>query len=153
MRRLGPEATIDDMTLHPAATDPHASAVRNPWKPVATEIVMTLLALLSIGGLFFNYLNVYLTFFGEPVTVTPTDVHWYRFFVGLLVVSVVGSFAASIWRGGTKSKVWHAFVALVGLLAALVFAVSLDEPEQEDPPQAPSVGCHSGGDSEGCPGG
>jgi hypothetical protein len=141
------------MTIHPAATTPHDSAGRARWKPVATETVMSLLALLSIGGLFFNYLNVYLTFFGESVTVTRTDVRWYQFFVGLLIVAVVGSFAASIWRGGTKSKVWHALVALLGLAAAVVFSVSLDQLEQDDPPQTPSIGCHSGGDSQGCPGG
>ena len=141
------------MTLSPVGTDSHASATRIRWKPVVAETVMSLLALVSIGGLFFNFLNVYLTFFGDPVTITPTDVHWYWFFVGLLIVSVVGSFAASIWRGGTKAKFWHALVALIGLVAAVLFSVSLDQPEQEDPPPAPSVGCHSGGDSQDCPGG
>ncbi len=146
-------ARIGGMTLHPLDSGPHDAMKRAPWKPAVTELVMSLLALVSIGGLFFNYLNVYLTFFGESVTVTPTDERWYQFFVGLLIVAVVGSFAASIWRGGTKSKVWHAFVAMLGLAAAVVFSVSLDQPEQEAPPRTPSVGCHSGGDSQGCPGG
>jgi hypothetical protein len=151
MPRFELGARIDGMTMHPLSPDSSLEPVR--WKPVVSETVMSLLALLSIGGLFFNALSAYLTFFGEPVVVTPTHVRWYHFFVGLLIVSVIGSFAASIWRGGTKSRIWHTFIALIGLAAAVVFSVSLEEPGQDDPPRAPSVGCHSGGDSEDCPGG
>jgi hypothetical protein len=138
-----------------AKADPFADeTAQMRWKPIATEVAASVMVLVSVGGLVGHWLNVYLTFFGESVTVTPADVHRYHGWVGVLVVSVAGSFVASVWRGGWKSKVWHTFAALVGLAAALVFSVSMDLPGDEGAPsRAPSVGCHSGGDSLDCPGG
>jgi hypothetical protein len=132
---------------------------RRDWRPAALEGTASLIAMLAIVVLFGNWLDSYLTFFGAPVVVTEEEVRTYWITLAALVVAVVTSFGAAVWRGSRWAWAWHVLVGIVGAAAAVLFAVTTVGTPHEDPVRPPSPsgpgapGCHSGGDSSGCPGG
>lgn len=144
---------------------PTAPQRRRPWQPVAAEVFASLVATAAVILIPLHYVGVHLTFMGAPVVVDDEDVRFYRVLVGVLALAVLASFAAAAWRRAKASFIWHAVVAVVGVLAALAFSVTEVGPAQEWPgplwPERsapsdeshPTSVCHSGGDSDGCVGG
>jgi len=124
--------------------------------PAIVEVLASALALGAIGALFFNWLDVYLVFFGETPVVTPEHVHTYHVALLALAVGIVLAFVAAGLRrhAPTRSMWWHGLVLVVGLVAAALFHVALDAPADERTP-SPPVESHPVcfGTSGHCPGG
>jgi hypothetical protein len=121
------------------------------------EALCSVTAVGAIGELFLNWLGAYLTFFGEPVVIDEAQVRRYWIVLGVLVVSVAGSFVAAARRKAGGAWPWHLLVAAAGAAAALLCAVTQTGTPHDDPapPPAQHTGplCYSGGDNTGCPGG
>ncbi len=136
----------------------NSARTRRRWVPVTVEGTASLVAMLAIIMLFGNWLDAYLTFLGAPVVVTEEEVRKYWISLSVLVAALVTSFGAAGWRRARKAWAWHLLVGLVGAAAAVLFAVTTPGiPSDPEPTQPAShhtgPGCHSGGDSRGCPGG
>jgi len=129
------------------------ATTRTRVAPILLEVAGALVAPGAIVFLFFNWLDVYLVFFGETAVVTPEAVRSYQVAVGAGILGTVLALAGSTWRGrGAPRRTvwWHGLVALVGLAAAVVFHVGVDTPDPApEPPPGPV--CYSG--SNDCPGG
>ena len=138
-------------------TDLSERTARPDWRPAFLEPTASLIAVLAVVVLFWNWLDAYLTFFGEPVVVTDKQVRTYWITLAVLAVASVTSCCAAVWRGARKAWAWHVLVGMVGAAAAVLFAVTSPGTPHHDPVPPPShhTGpvCHSGGDSNGCPGG
>ncbi|OIJ28890.1 hypothetical protein UG56_001290 [Nocardioides luteus] len=118
------------------------------------------MAVVAIGNLMSNWLDVYLVFFGEQPQVMPSNVASYRVWATIMVLALVAGVLAHLLnrRRRLPGTVWQALL-LVGGAAILVLcyipgAVDLPEPEPEReqggygaPP------CYSGGDNDECVGG
>jgi hypothetical protein len=122
---------------------------RSPWEAILSVVAVGLIAFLPV--------NAFLASFcldPSGCDVHTTFVWGYRSAALALVLAVLGTLVLAVRRGATFAVVWHALVGLVGLAAALVFAVpafSLDDTRSPDPqPSDPSpVPCYSG--SADCP--
>lgn len=130
---------------------------RLPWAPVGT-VLASGVALVAIGSVVFNWLDVYLVFFGEEPQVRPANVAAYRLWGTIVVLAVVGGVLAHLLnrRRRVLGTVWHALLILGGtailVLCYIPRAVDLPSPERDQggygaPP------CYSGGDNDECVGG
>ncbi len=137
---------------HPAAESGHA---RKPQAlSISLEVLGSLLALSAIPLFLFNWLDVYLVFFGETPTVEDSNVTAYRVALGLLAAGTVLALGACYWRRFPlgRSAYWHGFVLVLGIAAALVFHVGFEHTSPEPPPaQESHPVCF--GDTGDCPGG
>jgi hypothetical protein len=126
----------------------------------AVEALASLVTLLAIGAVFLNYVGAHLAFLGDPVVIDEQDVRNYWIGVAVLGVSVVAALVVASLRGAKRSFLWHVPMALVAVVVALLFSVTQagpvehEQPAQRDRTDAPTGhACHSGGDSQECPGG
>ena len=114
-------------------------------------------AVVLIVALALNWFGAHLTFFGDPVVIDDQEVRHYWFIVGLLALSLIASWVGAARRGARAAWAWHALVAVMGLAAALLFAVTSAGPvgDEPEPPRPARTGprCYSGGDAHECPGG
>jgi hypothetical protein len=120
---------------------------------ILLELLGTVVVLGAIGTLFFNWLGVYLVFFGETPEVTRESVITYQAAVGAGILGTLLAVVGSAWRNdGRPGRTvwWHAFATVVGLAAALVFHVGFDSPEPT-PERPTGPVCYSG--SNDCVGG
>lgn len=103
------------------------------------------------GALLINKTDTKVAFFGETPEVTPENVSTYHRWLVALAVAIAFSFgAALLHRGQTaRSRYWHGFVLVAGLLSAAAFHVALDAPIPEPGPVPDRSGtvCHSGSDN------
>jgi hypothetical protein len=139
---------------HPPAAPDHAQ--KPHWPSITLEVLGSLLALAAIPVFFFNWLDVYLVFFGETPTVEAWNVTVYRIALALLAGGTLLALGALYWRRFPlgRSAYWHGFVLVLGIAAALVFHVGVEHSSTEPPPaQQAHPACFSGGDSDECPGG
>jgi peptidoglycan biosynthesis protein MviN/MurJ (putative lipid II flippase) len=130
---------------------------RVPWALVAT-VLASGLALVAIGNLMSNWLDVYLVFFGEQPQVMPSNVAAYRVWGTIIVLALVAGVLSHVLnrRRRVLGTVWQALLLLGGaailVLCYIPGAVDLPEPEREpDGYRAPP--CYSGGDNDECVGG
>lgn len=141
----------------PPADDPGARAARARRRSEnarVVEVVALLGGTALIATLFWQYLDVYLAFFGEQNVATPQDGTRYVLTatacVALLLVGVV---AAAVGQHTGAGVLGIALLA-VGLVAAVLFAVPSDRFAADPPDNRPGPGyvpCYSG--SGDCPGG
>ncbi len=124
------------------------------------ETTGSVVALLAAGAIFVNFVGAHLAFFGEAPVIDSEAVRMYWVLVAALTVGLVASLVGAGWRRARWAWSWHVVVVLVGIGSAVAFSVTTAGPvEQELPSQSPTSsgpgapGCHSGGDSSGCPGG
>ena len=140
-----------------STTTEEATRDRRDSRSAIWEAFGSVTAVGAIGALFLNWLGAHLTFFGESVVIDEAQVRRYWIVLGVLVVSVAGSFLAAARRKAGGAWLWHLLVAGAGGAAALLFAVTQTGTPQDDPapPPARHTGplCYSGGDNTGCPGG
>ncbi|MER7556257.1 DUF6234 family protein [Nocardioides sp. NPDC126508] len=130
---------------------------RVPWAPVAT-VLASGVALVGIGNLVSNWLDVYLVFFGEQPQVLPANVTAYRVWGTIAVLALMAGVLAHLLnrRRRVLGTVWHALLVLGGaailVLCYIPGAVDLPAPERDhDGYGAPP--CYSGGDNAECVGG
>jgi Family of unknown function (DUF6234) len=114
-------------------------------------------AVLAIVALALNWFGAHLTFFGAPVVIDDEYVRNYWVLVGVLTLSELVTWVGAVRRRARAAWVWHSVVALTGLVAAVLFAVTtagpvVDQPEPS-PPSYTGPRCYSGGGSHECPGG
>ena len=126
----------------------------------AVEVLASLLAVGAMAAVFLNYVGAHLAFFGDQVVIDEEEVRYYWIGVAVLSLSVLTTLVAANLRGAKRSFLWHIPVALVAVGVALLFSVTRagpvepEQPTQPAPSQAPAGrACHSGGDSNECPGG
>ncbi|MGY0385440.1 hypothetical protein ACWZJV_00635 [Nocardioides sp. WG-D5] len=130
---------------------------RVPWAGVAT-VLASGVAIVALGNLVSNWLDVYLVFFGDQPKVLPANVAAYRVWGTILAVALVAGVVTHLLnrRRRVLGTVWQALL-VVGGAAILVLcyipgAVDLPEPERDqDGYGAPP--CYSGGDNDECVGG
>ena len=130
---------------------------RLPWFPVTTALA-SVVAVLAMGKLATNWLDVYFVLFGEQPQVQPANIAAYRVWGAIALVALLcGALAHMLNRGRCMlGTLWQALLVLVGtasvVLCYIPGAVELPAPEQEDDGyHAPP--CYSGGDNEECVGG
>lgn len=144
-------ATADDT----AAVRARADRIRSERARVV-ELVGLVLGALLIGALFFQYLDVYLTFSGEPVTATRGEGTRYLVTAIACVALLLAGTAAAVVGEHAGVTALGCLLLAVGLAAAFVLAVPQDRWSLEEAPQAPGPEyhpCYSGGDSDECLGG
>lgn len=128
-----------------------------PWTPVAT-VLASGVALVAIGNLVVNWLDVYLVFFGDQPQVLPANVAAYRVWGAIAILALVAGVVTRLLnrRRRVLGSIWQALL-VVGGAAILVLcyipgAVDLPAPERDqDGYGAPP--CYSGGDNDECVGG
>ena len=130
------------------------------WFPGAMETAGSVTAVLAAAAMFVNYVGAHLSFFGEAPVVNSEAVRAYWFLVAALSVGLVAALVGAGWRRARWAWAWHLVVVLTGVGSAVLFSVTTAGPVYDDPPPGPpsssgpgAPGCHSGGDSNGCPGG
>ena len=130
---------------------------RVPWALVATALA-SVVALLAIGKLAANWLDVYLVFFGEQPEIDPANVAAYRVWVAIALAALLCGAVAHMLNPARRmlGTFWQGLLVIVGtamvLLCYLPGAVDLPAPEREDDGyRAPP--CYSGGDNDECVGG
>jgi hypothetical protein len=130
------------------------------WLPGVVETTGSVVALLAAGAIFVNFVGAHLTFFGEAPVIDSEAVRAYWFLVAVLTVGLVASLGGAVWRRARWAWSWHVVVVLVGITSSVAFSVTTAGPVQQELPSQPPTsygpgapGCHSGGDSNGCPGG
>ena len=130
---------------------------RVPWAPVATALA-SVVALLAIGKLAANWLDVYLVFFGEQPEIDPANVAAYRVWAAIALAALLCGAVAHMLNSARRmlGTFWQGLLVIVGtamvLLCYLPGAVDLPAPEREDDGyRAPP--CYSGGDNDECVGG
>lgn len=106
--------------------------------------------------LFFQYLDVYLTFSGDTVEATPGEERRYLVtLVACVALLVAGTASAAVT--GRRWRVGAGVVLLgVALVAGVLLRVSAADAGTAPPAPGPAggqVACRSGGDSDECPGG
>jgi len=133
-----------------------AAARTTPTRPLALalDVVLGIGSLVLAAGLFFQFLDVYLAFFGETASATDADGTRYLWTAAFAIAApVVGFVLAAI---GKRRGAAIAFVAvgLLCVLSAAVFAVPQGRftpaPVEHNLPSN-YVPCYSG--SNDCPGG
>jgi hypothetical protein len=137
---------------HPATEPGHAQ--KPQALSISLEVLGSLVALAAIPLFFFNWLDVYLVFFGETPTVEDWNVTAYRVALGILAAGTVMALGACYWRRFPlgRSAYWHGFVLILGIAAALVFHVGFEHSSPAPPPaQESHPVCF--GDTGDCPGG
>jgi Family of unknown function (DUF6234) len=147
---------------HVASTDfshPDLTSTEHSSRGGILEALGSVSAIVLVVALAVNWFGAHLTFFGDPVVIDDEDVRHYWVIVGLLATGQLATWVGAARRGAQGAWVWHALVAVVGLAAALLFAVTTAGPvdgHHEPGPAQPSYTgprCYSGGDSSECPGG
>lgn len=141
--------TVTDDGAQPASA---AGAGERPGRRPFALYVVAILAIASgallVVLLFFQHLEVYLTFFGEVAVAEPE--HGTRYVVtaltclALLVVGTVCAIAT-----GRRGLTWTGAVLLVvGVAVAMLFAVPNDRWERQPEPRPANTGpvCYSGSD-------
>ena len=130
------------------------------WLPGAVETTGSVVAVLAAAAIFVNFVGAHLSFFGEAPVIDSEAVRTYWFLVAALTLGLVASLVGAGWRQARWAWSWHLVVVLVGIGSAVLFSVTTAGPVGDDPPPRPpsssgpgAPGCHSGGDSNGCPGG
>ncbi len=130
---------------------------RLPWLPLITALA-SVVALLAIGNLAMNWLDVYLVFFGEQPQVEPSNIAAYRIWGAIALAALVcGALAHLLNRGRRMLGTFWQVLLVVGGTAIVVFcyipgAIDLPVSEREDDGyRAPP--CYSGGDNDECVGG
>lgn len=157
------EARLDDGRegAHPATEpdDPGARAAhdrRRSDHARVVEVVGLLGGTVLVVVLFWQYLGVYLTFYGDPVTVTPADGTRYLVTaIACVTLLLAGTGAAVVGEHRWVTALGFAILT-VGLASAFVLAVPQDRWAVDQVPQAPGPEyhpCRSGGDSDECLGG
>ena len=112
--------TEHDEATHPAGTDRR----RATWPAVVLELSASVVAAFALGSLPLHYVWSRVAFFGDQAVVHADDVRTYWTLVAGLAAGAVASFAGALWRRGRRAFVWHALVAILGLMAALAFSVT-----------------------------
>lgn len=130
---------------------------RVPWAALST-VLASGVAVVAIGNLVSNWLDVYLVFFGEQPQVLPSNVAAYRVWGTIVVLALAAGVMAHLLsrRRRVLGTVWHALLILGGaailVLCYIPGAVDLPAPERDqDGYRAPP--CYSGGDNDECVGG
>lgn len=129
---------------------------RLPWFPVTTALA-SIVAVLAVGKLAMNWLDVYLVFFGEQPEIDPANVTAYRIWGAIALAALLCGALAHMFNPDRRmlGAIWQVLLVLVGtamvLLSYIPGAVDLPAPEQEDGYHAPP--CCSGGDNDECVGG
>jgi hypothetical protein len=118
----------------------------------------SVIAIGAMVALAVNWLGAHLTFFGEPLVIDEDYVRHYWVIVGLLAMAQLATWVGAVVRGARMAWSWHALVAMAGVTAAILFAVTSAGPvddQKPEPPRPTYTGprCYSGGDSRACPGG
>ncbi|MBW0253124.1 DUF6234 family protein [Cellulomonas sp. PS-H5] len=153
------EARLDDDRdpARPAPPDPGAHAVRDRRRSDRARVV-EVVALLGgaalIPVLFWQYLDVYLAFFGEQNVASPADGTRYVVTATACVALLLVGTGAAIIGEHTRAVVAGTALLAVGLVAAVLFAVPSDRFAVDPPDNRPGpdyVPCYSG--SGDCPGG
>ncbi|MCG8153855.1 hypothetical protein GUY44_25495, partial [Pimelobacter simplex] len=122
----------------------------------ALEMLASLGAVVVIVLLPLQYLGAHLCAWGECAVPGPDEIRTFRVLAGVLAVAVVTTLALAVRRRARLAVAGHAVVGVVGLVAALVFAMPgidwaglrQDEPPARNPDYVP---CYSGSDD--CVGG
>ncbi|NGN94213.1 hypothetical protein G5C66_15885 [Nocardioides sp. KC13] len=130
---------------------------RVPWAPAAT-VLASGVALVAMGNLASNWLDVYLVFFGDQPQVLPSNVAAYRVWGTIAILALAAGVVVHLLnrRRRVLTTIWQALL-VVGGAAILVLcyipgAVDLPVPERDhDGYGAPP--CYSGGDNDECVGG
>ena len=130
---------------------------RVPWAPIASA-VSSGVALVAIGNLLSNWLDVYLVFFGEQPQVQPSHVVAYQVWGAIAVLALLAGVLAHLLNRCRRvlGTVWQALLLLGGaailVLCYIPGAVDLPEPDR-DPDGYRAPPCYSGGDNDECVGG
>ena len=137
-------------------TDGDSTRRRTP--AVVLEGLGSVIAITAIVALAMNWFGAHLTFFGEPVVIDEEQVRHYWVAVGGLAVGQLATWVGAALRGARVAWGLHALVAVAGASAAMLFAVTSAGPVDDQGPERPRPAytgpmCHSGGDSDECPGG
>ncbi|MDQ4113779.1 MAG: hypothetical protein M3306_22175 [Actinomycetota bacterium] len=130
---------------------------RLPWFRVTTALA-SVVAVLAIGKLAMNWLDVYLVFFGEQPEIDPANIAAYRVWGAIAIAALLSGAFAHMLNPDRRmlGTFWQVLLVLVGaamvLLCYIPGAVDLPAPEQEeDGYHAPP--CYSGGENDECVGG
>ncbi|MET8523165.1 hypothetical protein [Nocardioides sp. NPDC004968] len=130
---------------------------RVPWFLVTTALA-SVVALLAIGKLAMNWLDVYLVFFGEQPEIDPANIAAYRVWGAIALAALLCGAVAHMLNPDRRllGTFWQGLLVLVGtamvLLCYIPGAVDLPAPGREDDGyRAPP--CYSGGDNDECVGG
>ena len=130
---------------------------RVPGFPVTTALA-SVVALLAIGNLGMNWLDVYLVFFGEQPEIDPANIAAYRVWGAIALAALLCGAVAHMLNPDRRmlGTFWQGLLVVVGtamvLLCYIPGAVDLPAPEREDDGyRAPP--CYSGGDNDECVGG
>jgi len=95
------------------------------------------IAIGAIAALAVNWFGAHLAFLGEPVVIDKEDVRNYWAILGALVVGQLATWVGAVLRGARVAWGWHALVAMAGVAAAVLFAVtsagSVDDQKPEPP--------------------
>ncbi|SDJ81599.1 hypothetical protein SAMN05428985_101585 [Nocardioides sp. YR527] len=130
---------------------------RVPWYPI-TAALSSVVALLAIGKLAANWLDVYLVFFGEQPQIEPSNITAYRVWGAITLVALLCGVVAHMLNPDRRilGTLWQVLLVLGGAAILVICyipgAVDLPAPEREDDGyRAPP--CYSGGDNDECVGG
>ncbi|MFE7226249.1 hypothetical protein ACFU7D_15770 [Nocardioides sp. NPDC057577] len=130
---------------------------RMPWFPVIAALA-SVVAVLAVGKLAANWLDVYLVFFGDQPQIEPSNVAAYRVWGAIACVALICGAVAHMLNPGrrTLGTLWQVLLVLgctaIAVLCYIPGAVDLPAPERDDDGyRAPP--CYSGGDNDECVGG
>lgn len=130
---------------------------RLPWFPVTTALA-SVVAVLAVGKLAMNWLDVYLVFFGEQPEIDLANIAAYRVWGAIALAALLCGALAHMLNPDRRmlGTFWQGLLIVVGtamvVLCYIPGAVDLPAPEQEkDGYRAPP--CYSGGDNDECVGG
>ncbi|MER7301531.1 hypothetical protein ABTX24_17865 [Nocardioides sp. NPDC127514] len=131
---------------------------RMPWFPVTTAL-SSVVALLAVGNLATNWLDVYLVFFGEQPEIDPANIAAYRLWGAIALAALLCGAIAHMLNPDRRmlGTFWQGLVITVGtamvLLCYIPGAVDLPAPEGEEDGGYRAPPCYSGGDNDECVGG
>lgn len=130
---------------------------RLPWLLLITALAFVA-AVLAIGKVAANWLDVYLVFFGDQPQVEQSNIVSYRVCAAIALAALLCGAVSHMLNPNrrTPGTLWQVLLVLVGtaivLLCYIPGAVDLPAPKQEeDGYRAPP--CYSGGDNDECLGG
>jgi hypothetical protein len=95
---------------------------------VLLEALSSVVAVCAIPAVFLAYMGAHLAFFGDRDVITADEVQDYWTCVTTLTVAVVATFVLAALRRARGALVWHAAVALLGVLVAVVCSVTQTGP-------------------------
>lgn len=131
---------------------------RLPWFPVTTALA-SVVAVLAIGKLAMNWLDVYLVFFGEQPEIDPANIAAYRVWAATALAALLCGALTHMLNSDRRmlGTFWQGLLIVVGtamvLLCYIPGAVDLPAPEQEEDDGYHAPPCYSGGDNDECVGG